>query len=96
VFGDEQKDVKRQPGDGEADADAGQDHHHLAVPLHLALLPTRVAGKAGIFSEKLNIFCLSNIQDKHGYYEQSWDQPILFVITRICYNQNLLEPRWLR
>jgi len=52
VFGDEQKDVKRQPGDGEADADAGQHHHHLAVPLHLALLPTRVAGKAGVFSEK--------------------------------------------
>jgi hypothetical protein len=52
VFGDEQKDVKRQPGDGEADADAGQHHHHLAVALHLALLPTRVAGKAGIFSEK--------------------------------------------
>jgi len=44
--------VEGEPGDGEADTDPGQDHHHLPVPLHLPLLPARVAGKSGIFPVK--------------------------------------------
>ena len=54
VLGDEQEEVKGKPRDGEADADPGQDDHHLAVPLHLAFLPARVAREAGIFSKNIN------------------------------------------
>ncbi len=48
------------------------------------------------FSWKIKYFLFVKHTIKLVYYEQPWDQPILFIITGICYNQNLLQPRWLR
>ena len=56
VLGDDEEDLERQPGDGEADADSGQDHHHLPVPLHLAFLAARVAREARVPPEVVKSF----------------------------------------
>ena len=53
-FCEDEEEVEGEPGDGKADADPGQDHHHLPVPLHLTLLPASVACESGILSANNN------------------------------------------